>query len=483
MTEVAENRLDAALRRMIVVTLLGGIMGVLDGSMAALAVDTLASRFHASLAAIGWVSTGYLLALTITIPVGAWAADRFGARRLWLTGLIVFFLGSVGSGLAWNVEALIFFRLVQGVGAGIVDPLMLTLLARAAGPARMGRVMGLMGIVGSTGPIAGPIIGGLILSNLSWRWMFLVNVPIVIVAFALAVRVLPKDRSARGAVPSRPDVVGVALIGPGVAAGVLALSQTAQRGTFASWQAWLPLVVAAVLLGIYAVHALRPRRTPPLIDLRLFARPSFGASVVAAALLGLVTFGSIFAIPLYYQQVRGHGAFESGLLLAPFGFGSALVMPLAGRLSDRLGSRRLALLGASLALIAALGITQFDASTPQWLTAIVAFVLGTGTGTAGAPVIGSVYRTLPPELVPQGSSVLYMLNQLGASIGIALVALIVQTADSTEVGFQHAYVGIACAAVVLIGAASLIPGRSAPQPVVPEQAPEAVPVGGSVEHA
>ncbi|MCC3330947.1 MFS transporter [Nocardia abscessus] len=170
---------------MIGVILLGGIMGILDGSMAAVAVDTLAARFDTSLATVGWVSTGYLLALTLTIPVGAWAVDRFGGRKPWLTGLVVFLVGSIGSGLAWSIDSLIVFRVIQGIGAGILDPLMLTLLARAAGPNRMGRVMGVMGIVGSTGPILGPIVGGLILSSFDWRWMFLINVPIAIASFVL----------------------------------------------------------------------------------------------------------------------------------------------------------------------------------------------------------------------------------------------------------------------------------------------------------
>ncbi|MET9217133.1 MULTISPECIES: DHA2 family efflux MFS transporter permease subunit [unclassified Nocardia] len=473
MTQPLEDRLDPALRRMIAVILLGGIMGILDGSMAAVAVDTLSARFDTSLATVGWVSTGYLLALTLTIPVGAWAVDRFGGRTLWLSGLVVFLLGSIGSGLAWSIDSLIVFRVIQGIGAGILDPLMLTLLARAAGPSRMGRVMGVMGIVGSTGPILGPIVGGLILSSFDWRWMFLINVPIAIVAFVLSRRILPAD-------PPEPsttklDVLGVALIGPGVAAGVLALSAVGEHGTAASWSVLLPLGVAVVLLAGYAVHALRPRLTPPLIDLRLFARRSFTASVIAAALLGLVSFASIFAIPLYYQQVRGFDAFEAGLLLAPFGLGSAFAMPLAGRLSDTLGSRRLALIGATIALLSSLVFTRFDADTHLWWTALAAVALGIGTGSAGAPVIGSVYRTLPPELVPQGSSVLYMLNQLGASIGIATVALVMETTVGAQLGFQHAYLWIAGGAVIMIAAASFIPGKPTAAPTE-DAVPPATPV-------
>ncbi|MGW4299407.1 MDR family MFS transporter [Streptomyces sp. NPDC004646] len=469
MTTPLDDKLDPALRRMIGVILIGGIMGILDGSMTAVAVDTLSTRFDASLTTTGWVSTGYLLALTVTIPVTAWAVERVGGRRLWLSGLVLFMAGSIASGLAWNIGSLIVFRVVQGVGAGILDPLMLTLLARAAGPALVGRVMGVMGIVGSTGPVLGPIVGGIILQGLDWRWMFFVNVPIVIVAFVLARRTLPADPPEGRAAAGRLDVLGVALIGPGVATGVLALSEVAQRGSFTSWQVLLPLAVAVVLLTGYALHALPVRATPPLIDLRLFTRRSFTASVVAAAVLGLATFASIFVIPLYYQQVRGYGVFESGLRLAPFGVGSALVMPLAGRLSDRWGSRNLALTGAAIALLSSLAFSRFDAHTAQLWPLLAAFTLGIGTGSAGAPVIGSVYRTLPPRLVPQGSSVLYMLNQLGASIGIAVVALLMQNAgaDHPRTGFHNAYLAVGVALVVMIVASLFIPGRAV---AAPEQA-------------
>lgn len=469
MTTPLEDKLDPALRRMIGVILIGGIMGILDGSMTAVAVDTLSTRFDASLSTTGWVSTGYLLALTVTIPVTAWAVERVGGRRLWLSGLVLFMAGSVASGLAWNIGSLILFRVVQGFGAGILDPLMLTLLARAAGPAKIGRVMGVMGIVGSTGPVLGPIVGGAILQGLDWRWMFFVNVPIVVVAFALARRTLPADPPEARAAVGRLDVLGFALIGPGAAAGVLALSEVAQRGSFGTWQVLLPLAVAAVLLAAYAGHALRTRGTPPLIDLRLFTRRSFSASVVAAAVLGLATFASIFVIPLYYQQVRGYDVFESGLRLAPFGVGSALVMPLAGRLSDRWGSRNLALTGAAIALLSSLAFSRFDAQTGGLWPLLAAFTLGIGTGSAGAPVIGSVYRTLPGHLVPQGSSVLYMLNQLGASIGIAVVALLMQNAGADpQSGFHHAYLAVVVALLVMIVASLFIPGRAAP----PEQSSE-----------
>ncbi|MER7193734.1 DHA2 family efflux MFS transporter permease subunit [Streptomyces flaveolus] len=461
MAQLPDGRLDPALRRLIGVILLGGIMGILDGSMIAVAADTLAHDLDTSLATISWVSTSYLLAVTLSIPVTTWAVDRFGGRRLWLLGLVVFLAGSIGSGLAWDATSLIVFRVVQGLGAGLIDPLMLTLLARAAGPGRAGRVMGLMGVVGSSGPVLGPVIGGIILQGLPWRWMFLVNIPIGIVALLLARVVVPEDAPDSAREVSRLDVVGLALIGPGVAAGVLALSQSAERAAFATWQVLVPLAAAIVLLTGYAVHALGARRTPPLIDLRLFTRRSFSASVTVGSLVGLATFASLFALPLYYQQARGHGTFAAALLLAPLGVGSALSMPLTGRLSDRLGSRSPVLAGGVVAGLSALAFTQVGAHTPEALTALIAFTLGLGLGSVGAPTIASLYRTLPPALVPQGSSVLYMLNQLGASIGIATVALVVQTVGDGDAvrGFRAAAWTVTIALLVTLAASTQLPGR------------------------
>ncbi|WP_245682015.1 MFS transporter [Actinomadura kijaniata] len=192
-------------------------------------------------------------------------------------------------------------------------------------------------------------------------------------------------------------------------------------------------------------------------------------------LVGLATFASLFALPLYYQQVRGHGAFAAGTLAASLGIGAALAMPLAGRLSDRVGSRALAQNGAALALAGTLALTQIGPRTGEVVTALVALALGLGLGCVGAPTMGALYRTLPPARVPQGSSVLYMLNQLGASVGIAVVALIVQTAGDDVMGGIHGVFAFACGAVVTVLAVSfLLPGR--PREVsgslVPQEAEE-----------
>ncbi|WP_051393034.1 DHA2 family efflux MFS transporter permease subunit [Glycomyces arizonensis] len=454
------DRLDAALLRQVGVVLLGGVLGLLSSTMVAVGLDLLAAEFDASLAVMGWASTGFLLAVTVAIPFTTWAVDRFGGRRMWLAGLIVFAAASLGAGFAWDAGSLIAFRVVQGFGAGILDPLVLILLARAAGPARAGRVMGLMGIVLSLGPVVGPIFGGAVLERLDWPWMFHLGLAIAALVFVLSLRVLPADAPREAAEPlPRLDVIGLALIGPGIAALVLAASQAAEHRAFATWQTLLPLAAGAVLLAAYAVRALRPG-AEPLIDLRLFLNRGFSASVAIMGLTGVVMYASLVGLPLYYQDVHASGVLAAGLLIAPFGIGGTVSMPLAGWISDRIGSRSLARAGAVVLLACALGLTRLDADTPIAWPVAATLVMGLASGFVSAPTMGSLYRTLPAPQVAQGSSVLYTLNQLGGSIGIAVVALILQTAADPVRGFQGMYWFLAATLAAVLAATWLLPGRT-----------------------
>ncbi|MEV6164333.1 DHA2 family efflux MFS transporter permease subunit [Streptomyces sp. NPDC052052] len=463
MTQLRDDRLEPALVRLIVAVLLGGMLGILNSTMVAVAIDPLSKEFGTSLNTIGWASTGFLLAVTAVIPFTSWAVDRFGSKRMWITGLLLFLGSSLACALAWDVGSLIAFRVLQGVGAGVLDPLVLILLARGAGPARAGRVMGLMGVVLSLGPVLGPIAGGAILEGLSWRWMFLLGVPVGLIALFLALKVVPTDLPRGSDEPfSKLDVTGLALLGPGFAVLVLAMTQSAELTAFAAWQVLTPLILGIIMLLGYGVHALRKRPfTPPLIDLRLFKSTSFTASVTVMTLSGLATFASLFALPLYYQQAHGMGTFASGLLVTPIGLGAALAMPLAGSLSDKMGSRGLAQGGAIVAALGGFALTQVSADTRVVLTSIASLVIGLGLGFVGAPTMGSLYRTLPGPLVPQGSSVLYMLNQLGAAIGIALVTVILKTIGGTDVmkGIHGVYWFAIGTLAVLLVATLFLPGR------------------------
>jgi nitrate/nitrite transporter NarK len=298
--------------------------------------------------------------------------------------------------------------------------------------------------------------------------LFLVNLPIVVVAFALAVRVLEPDAPAAGAPVRRLDVVGVALIGPGVSAAVLGLSWIEREHTVLAWPVLVPLGLAAAALAAYTWHSLR--REAPLVDLRLLARRGVTASLLTAGTNGLATFGALFLIPLSFQQVHGVGPASAGLLLAPLGAASMLAMPVSGRLSDRLGARYVALVGGIIALAGAVLLAVQPAGAGFAVPVAGALVLGLGLGTVGAPAIGSVFRTVPPESASQGSALLYMINQLGAAFGIAAAALLVggPGAGASIGTFRPGFWLLAAGVMVGLAASTRLPGRphrEAPEPV------------------
>src|SRR6201982_3747864 len=209
------------------VVLLGAVMSILDTTVVNVAIDHLAVVFHSSLTTIQWVITGYTLALAAVIPVTGWAADRFGTKRIYLWSLVLFTLGSVLSGLAWSAGSLIFFRVLQGIGGGMIMPAVMTIMTKKAGPHRMGRVMGVLGVPILVAPILGPILGGWLVDNASWRWIFFIKLPIGMVSVILALIVLERDQPQPA---HRLDWLGMALLSPGLAPMIYGLAESSSYG-------------------------------------------------------------------------------------------------------------------------------------------------------------------------------------------------------------------------------------------------------------
>src|SRR3954454_7116562 len=235
--------LDRALLRLASVVVLGTIMSILDTTIVNVAIETLGRDLGASLSSIQWVSTGYLLALATVIPLTGWSMERFGGRRMWMLSVVLFLLGSTLCGLAWSTGSLILFRVLQGFGGGMIMPIGQAILAQAAGPQRMGRIMSVIGVPTLLGPILGPVIGGLIVDNVSWRWIFFVNLPVGAIALALAARILPGAEVGR----ARPslDLRGLLLLSPGLAALVYGLSEFGIEGGLGSAKVIVGLVAGA----------------------------------------------------------------------------------------------------------------------------------------------------------------------------------------------------------------------------------------------
>lgn len=412
-------RLDRALIALAAVVVLGVIMSILDTTIVNVALDSLARDFQASLTTIQWISTGYLLALATVIPLSGWASDRFGTKRLYMLAIGLFAGGSILSGLAWSPESLIAFRVLQGLGGGMIMPVGITILTRAAGPARIGRMMSLVGVPAMVAPMLGPVIGGAIVDAISWRWIFFVNVPVAVLALVLAARILPRDRPE----PSqRLDAVGLALLSPGVAALVYGLAETSSTGGLGSGRALAGLVGGAILICAFVWHALR---TPaPLLDLRLFRRRAVAASAAVTFAFGAAFFGTMLLLPLYYQVVRGESPLVAGLLLAPRGVGAAIAMALAGRIVDRSGPRPVVVAGLPILILATLPWTQVTASTSHWLLGAAQLVQGIGLGMVMQPAMAAAYRSLEPAATARATSALNTIQRIGGSLGTALLAVV-----------------------------------------------------------
>jgi EmrB/QacA subfamily drug resistance transporter len=408
------------------VVMLGAVMSILDTTVVNVAIDHLAVAFHSSLTTIQWVITGYTLALATVIPISGWAADRFGTKRIYMSSLVLFTLGSVLSGLAWSADSLIFFRVLQGFGGGMIMPAVMTILTRKAGPHRMGRVMGVLGVPMLIAPILGPILGGYLVDNASWRWIFFINLPIGIVAFFLALIVLEPDQPQPA---HRLDWIGMLLLSPGLAVFIYGLAESSTYG-FGSVRSWGPTLLGVLLIAAWFVHTWRSPN--PLIDLRTFVHTRAGAAAGTFLLFAISVFGSMLLVPLYYQTVRGASALQAGLLLAPGGFGAMLMMPLSGKLTDRYGPTWLPATGLPFVAVGLIPFALVGPHTSYVLLSAGNFVQGLGMGLAMMPNMTAAMQAVPASAIARTSTAMNIIRQAGASIGTAVLSVILASAITSN---------------------------------------------------
>ncbi|MBF6210212.1 DHA2 family efflux MFS transporter permease subunit [Nocardia puris] len=415
----ASDKLDAGVFKVAGVVVLGAIMSILDITVVIVALPTFQNEFGTSPAMAAWTVTGYTLALATVIPLTGWAADRFGTKRLYVTALLLFVIGSVLCSAAWNIESLIAFRVVQGIGGGMLMPLGMTIMTHAAGPHRVGRVMAVLGVPMLLGPISGPILGGWLIDAFSWHWVFLINLPIGVIAIAAAWIILPADDPH----PSESfDFVGMLLASPGLALLLYGVSIIPEEGTAATKKVIIPIVVGALLLIGFVFHALNTKH--PLIDLRLFRNRAMTFSVLTMMLFAIAFFGSGLLLPSYLQQVRGETALAAGLLIAPQGLGAMLTMPIAGRLVDKIGPGKIVLFGVALLSVGMLYFTQLTSDSSYWVMCAALFVTGLGMGCTMMPIMTAAIQTLTHEQVARGSTLMNIVNQTAGSIGTATISVV-----------------------------------------------------------
>jgi EmrB/QacA subfamily drug resistance transporter len=455
MTETAsEARISPYVWRVSAVVILGSIMSILDTTIVNVALDTLGRDLHSSISQIQWVVTGYMLALAAVIPVTGWAARRVGAKGVYLVSLVLFTAGSALCGLATSSTELVIFRVLQGVGGGMILPIGQLMMAEAAGPKRMGRVMSIVAVPAMLAPILGPTIGGLILDNASWRWIFYVNLPVGVIAVIAALRILP---SVKPGPTDRLDLRGLVLMASGLPLLTYGLAEIGSTGSFTSVKVIVPILLGIALIGVFAWHALRDAH--PLLDLRLYRRPTFSSASLVTFCLGAALFGGMILLPLYWQTIRHETVVQTGLLTAPQGLGAALMMPISGKLSDRIGGGPIALLGVALTTVATVPFGLIGAHTSILGLSAAMFVRGMGIGLAFMPAMSAAFASLERSELSHATPQLNVLQRVGGSIGTAVLAVVLQralTGAHTLSAAAGAY-GVAFWASAALSALAIIP--------------------------
>lgn len=459
------------------VLILGVITTILDTTIVNIALDHLHSTFHTSVSDTQWIVTGYLLAYVAVIPVSGWASERFGTRRVWMFAVAVFMIGSLLCGLAWDLPSLIGFRVLQGIGGGMVLPVTLTILTRAAGRERIGRAIATIGLVGQLGPILGPILGGTIISSIGWHWLFLINIPICLAALVLAALFLPVGSKERA---HRLDALGFVLLTPGVVALAYGLNRAAGADGFAAVEAWLPMALGVALLAAFAVHSLRATR-PALIDVRVFARRSFGISSVITFVSGFSIYALMFLLPLFYQQIRGDSVFATGFLLIPQGLGTMAFILVNRRFFARIDPRFVIVGGVAMTMLGTLPFAFAGATGGDALLLVGQLFQGFGMAAVSLPVMTLAFASLSDAETPRGSAAFNVVKQVGAPFGVTVIAVVLQsflagssgTAQAAD-AFNATYWCILALSAVPLALAFLLPAA-------PRRASTAVPAEVAVE--
>ena len=461
------QKLDPAILKIAVVVVLGAIMAILDTTVVSVAQNTFQDEFDTDQAGAAWTITGYTLALAAVIPLSSWAAARFGTKNVYLTSLVLFVIGSALCALAWDITSLTVFRVLQGLGGGMLMPVGMMILTKAAGPARVGSVMAMLGIPMLLGPIMGPILGGALIEYASWHWIFLINVPVGIVAFFYAMAVLPGQGE-----KARPtfDFLGLLLLSPGLALFLYGISLSAEHGNFTDTPVWLSASIGLLLMIAFVFHALRHKN--PLLDLRLFKNSKLSMAVITMTFFMIAFLGAALLFPQYYIGVRGESTLMTGLLLAPQGLGAMLTMPMSGKLTDRQGPGKL-VMGGIVLIALGMGFFMFlGPDTSFWLLSIALFVQGLGMGMTMMPIMSAALATLSDKQVPDGSTLMNVVQQAAGSIGTAITSVILvnnlkdaQNLSDMADGFASTFVVVTVLIALCFIPAFFLPRKAIAKPL------------------
>ena len=420
------STVDPRVWRIGTVTVLGTVMSVLDTTIVNVALEPLGLALNTTTGSIAWVVTAYLLAIAAVSPIAGWAGRRWGTRTVYLWSLVLFTLGSLACGLAWDVGSLVVARVLQGAGGALLMPVGQTIIITAAGRENLGKVMGTLGVPTVLAPVVGPTLGGWLLETFSWRAIFLINLPVGALAIFLALRMLPRDE---GQPTFQLDVLGLVLGSVGLASLTYGLSEPAGANpTILRTGVVVPVLLGLAVLAVFVRHGLG--REHPLLDLRLFKDRTYSLSSVSVFINGATSLGGLILLPFYLQHVRGEDATTTGLLVAPTAIGVVILMRRSGTLTDRYGGGRIATIGTVVVALSTLPLSFIAADSSYWFICTAMFFRGVGTALCGMPLMAAALRTINPLKNGDATTQLFVLQRVGGALGTALFIVVLTRSGS-----------------------------------------------------
>lgn len=439
-------------------------MNIMDITIVNVAIPSIGRDFRVSEVALDSVAVGFLVSLAVVIPAAGWLGDRFGSKRILLLAIALFTGASALCGMADSLSELVLFRVVQGVGGGMLTPVGMAMLFRTFPPAERVRASSILTIPTALAPALGPVLGGLLVTDLSWRWVFFVNVPIGIAAFAFGLAFLEPHRQPE---PGRFDLPGFLLSGIGFALVMFGVSEGPDRG-WASREILGSIAAGALLLSWMVVYELRT--TEPLLKLRLYANRLFCSTsvVIMIAMAGFL--GVLFAAPLFFQIALGLSPLQSGLSTFPEAIGVMVGAQLASRLLyPRIGPRRLVSSGLVGVAVSAALMTQIGSVSELWWMRLLMFAMGLSMANVIVPSQAAAFATISPADTGNASSLFNSQRQLGSALGVALMTTVLGAVGTTHLVDGHPAANLAAyhaaflvaAGVALVGALAALTIRDA----------------------
>lgn len=438
----------------------GMIMVIIDSTVVNVAMPKLVEDFNQTLSYMQWAITAYTLAMAAVIPLAGWLSDRFGAKKIFIISIVLFIIGSVLCSTSQSATQLIIYRILQGLGGGMVAPIGIAIVYRLAPREKMGSMMGLIGIPMLLGPALGPILSGYFIEYVSWHWIFLINLPIGILAVILGVKFLPSLEKKEVPVLDKIGMILAPITFATIAYGV---NQGAKDWT--SSNTIISLAIGGIALILFIIVEVRQKQ--PLLELRVFTSSDFTRGIVLAWILQIAQFGATLLIPLYLQGVRGYSPLSTGIYMLPQALASGLMMPIGGRLYDRIGARPLALTGLTVISAALYMLSGISPDTQLVYVMICLGMLGAGMGISMMSINTHVLQSAPKHLVTRVTPLTTAAQQVMVSFAVAGISSYLTSnlteqmknlgqGDNPAVAITNAYgdtflllAGIACVGFVL----------------------------------